>query len=108
MNRPTLTGLATAEQIAKWKSENPDGIYCIECGGHVAYFRNPDMKDLNAATATITQDNPLDYCLNIARDTYLGGSKELFEGDTNAALKLDFIETVKPKLDGKKGKLVNL
>lgn len=103
-NTPPV-GQATPEQIAQWKKDNADGVYAVEVKGHVAYFRNPDIDDMNAAASLTTKDAPLDYFKILANDTYLGGSKEVFE---SRPLFLDFIETIKPKLDGKKGKLLDL
>lgn len=107
MKKQPLIGQATDDQVAKWKQENELGIFAISVGGHIGYFRNPDIDDMNAATATLTKDNPLDYFTNLANDIHIGGSKALFD-KTNPQLTLDFIETVKPKLEGKKGTLVNL
>lgn len=100
-----LTGQATPEDIAKWKKENPDGVFAIQVKEHIAYFREPDIDDMNAAASLTTKDAPLDYFKILAGDTYLGGSKDVFE---RRELFLDFIETIRPKLDGKKGKLLDL
>ncbi|MBS1740731.1 MAG: hypothetical protein JST88_09340 [Bacteroidetes bacterium] len=104
MKKATI-GLADEEQIKQWKEGCKLGIYSVEVGGHIGYFREPEITDLNAGMATITKDNPLDYYIIVGRDTYIGGSKELFE---NPKLQRDFIETIKEKTEGKKGKLVNL
>ncbi|MFN4249267.1 MAG: hypothetical protein ACK4EY_16185 [Flavipsychrobacter sp.] len=102
-----LNGQATPEQIEQWKKDNPAGIYAISLHGHIAYFRNPEIMDMNAATGCTTKDNALDYFTTLANDTYLGGSKAFIDG-SNAKWTLDYIETVKEKLEGKKGELVNL
>lgn len=105
--KKTLTGQVDAKQIAQWKEEHKSGIYAIEVKDHIAYFRNPEIMDMNAATASVTKDNPLDFFTNIAQETYIGGSRAIFDG-TNSSLTMDFIETVKPKLEGKKGRLLDL
>lgn len=101
-----LIGQVEQDQIDKWKKENPDGIFRIVLNGQVGYFRDPDVQDLNAASAVTDADNPLDYFKVLANDTYLGGSRELFEG--KGKMVMDFIATYRPKIEGKKGQLENL
>lgn len=100
-----LNGQLTPDEIKALKDKHKLGIYSIALGGFIGYFRNPDLMDMNASLANVGKDNPLDYFINVGRETHIGGSKEVFE---NAALQNDFCETIKPKVEGKKGELVNL
>lgn len=103
-----LTGQQTPEQIEALKAANPEGIFFVKKAGRIAYFREPELMDLNAA-AKITRENPdspMDYYFIIAADTYVAGCRELFEGGEK--LKRDFMATFQPYVDGQKGELGNL
>ncbi|MFN4249057.1 MAG: hypothetical protein ACK4EY_15115 [Flavipsychrobacter sp.] len=100
-------GQATEDQIKNWKAKYTDGIYQVVLRGHVGYFRNPDVEDMNAAASMTQSSAPLDYYKYLGKDTHIGGSEVLFDG-TDRAMFLGFIETIKPKIDGKKGELLDL
>src|SRR5690606_23736471 len=98
-------GQATKEQIADWKKNNPKGVYAVEVGGHIGYFRNPTRQDINMAASQLDADNPIDYFETIMRDTQIGGSNALVEDDE---LYLGALNQVRKKIEGKKARLVNL
>lgn len=100
-----LVGQATDEQIAAWKKDNKDGIYKIEVDGHVGYFRNPDMDDLNIAASQVDADAPLDFNKTIMRDTILGGSERIIE---ETRLFMGASKQIAKKIDGAKAKLSDL
>lgn len=100
-----LVGQATDDQIAEWKKANPKGIYAVQVGGHIGYFRNPSRQDINAAASQIDVDNPIDYFEIIMRDTMIGGSGDLIDKDH---LYLGALNQVRKKIEGEKAKLVNL
>ncbi len=100
-----LIGQASAEQIEQWKKGNKNGIYAVEVGGNVGYFREPTRQDCNIAASQLDEDNPFDYFELIMRETFLGGSPDLIDVDR---LYLGALRMVKKKIDGQKAKLVNL
>lgn len=100
-----LIGQATQEQIAAWKKENAKGIYAVEVGGHIGYFRNPTRQDVNIAASQLDADNPIDYFEIIMKDTKIGGSDQLIENDQ---LYLGALNQIRKKIEGEKAKLVNL
>lgn len=100
-----LTGQATQDEINAWKKENPKGIYGVEVGGHIGYFRNPTRQDVNIAASQLDADNPIDYFEIIMRETKIGGSDQLIENDQ---FYLGALNQVRRKIEGEKAKLVNL
>jgi len=100
-----LTGQATPEQIREWKEKHKGGIYAIKVGAHIAYFREPEIADMNVAMSQTTADTQLDYFKAIFRETKIGGSDEII---SQPRLFMGFIEQIKVKIEGEKGELVNL
>lgn len=101
----TQKGQLSQAEVDALKAANPKGIYKIEVGGHVAYFRNPTRQDINIAASQLDADNPIDYFENIMRETFVGGSQEVIDEDE---LYLGALNKVRTKIDGKKAVLVNL
>lgn len=93
--------------IAKWKKENATGIYEVTTNDKKfsAVFRNPTLQDLDAAKVDITEDTSLQFFIGVGRETFLGGSREVFE---NEKYQNDFKATVMEKAEGKKMALVEL
>ncbi|NDC42008.1 MAG: hypothetical protein EBZ77_10740 [Chitinophagia bacterium] len=102
---PTLTGQATEQQIAEWKARSRYGIYSLEAGGHIGYFKNPDRHELNCAMSKADKDKALDMFAELAALTFLGGSDALLTDDQ---LFIGICQELKGKLEGKKATLVNL
>lgn len=101
-----LIGQATAEQIAKWKGDVKNkNIFAIEVGGHIGYFREPDLNDLNFAASQVDADTPLDFNKIIMKETMLGGSQSIIE---DQALFMGASKKISKKIDGEKAKLVEL
>jgi hypothetical protein len=96
---------ATSEQIAKWKAEHPQGIYSYEVEDRVIYFCNPTRKHINAVLSKANADAPLDMFERLAKMTKLGGDDTIL---TNDELFKGLVETLRKKMDGKKGEVVNL
>lgn len=104
-SKAALTGERTEEQIKGLKAANPKGIYAVEVGDHVAYFRNPTRQDINIAASQLDQDNPIDYFENIMRETFIDGSQSVIDEDE---LYLGALNQVRKKIEGSKAVLVNL
>jgi hypothetical protein len=100
-----LTGQASAEQIAAWKTKHKDGIYAITTSGHVAYFKNPGRAELNCAMSKADKERMLDVYEELASLTWIGGSEAILTDDQ---LFVGACQILKEKLDGKKATLVNL
>lgn len=100
-----LIGQATADDIAKWKKENPLGIYQIATCGHVGYFKNPSIADVNCAMSKVTGDAPLDLYMEFGQLTFIGGSKEILSNDT---MFLAASYKLKKKADGEVAELLDL
>ena len=100
-----LKGQATEAQIAEWKVKYKYGIYAIEVGGHIAYFKNPGRNELNCAMSKADRDRALDIFEELANVTFIGGSEELLSDDQ---MFIGVSQELKVKLDGKKATLVNL
>jgi hypothetical protein len=101
----TLTGQASEEQIAAWKTKHKDGIYAITCGEHVAYFKNPGRAELNCAMSKADKERMLDVYEELANLTWIGGSEALLTDDQ---MFVGACQILKEKLDGKRAILVNL
>ncbi len=100
-----LTGQATDAEIAEWKAKHKYGIYALEAGGHVGYFKNPDRNEINFAMSKADNDRVLNVFEGLASVTFIGGSRELLEDDQ---LFIGICQELKVKLEGKRAKLVNL
>lgn len=104
-----LIGKVDDKVIKEWKDKYTAGIYqlIVEDKGeeHVAYFRNPDIDDLNLAAGCATKEKPLDYFKALIAETKIGGSEEVTK---RTPLFLSLIETMKEKIDGKKGTILDL
>ena len=100
-----LTGQASDEQIAEWKAKHKYGIYALEVGGHVAYFKNPGRAELNFAMSKADSDKVLNVFEELAGVTFIGGSREVLDDDQ---MFIGISQELKVKLEGKKAKLVNL
>lgn len=98
-----IIGLATDTQIKEWK-EKHISLYHIKVGDHIAYFRNPEIADMNIAMSQTTPDSQLAYFQAIFRETKIGGSDAIAN---EPKLLMGFVEKVKEKLEGEKAELVN-
>jgi hypothetical protein len=101
----SITGQATAEQIAEWKAKYKYGIYALEVDGHIGYFKNPGRSELNYAMSKSDNDKVLNIFEELANVTFIGGSREILEDDQ---MFIGISQELKTKLEGKKAKLVNL
>jgi hypothetical protein len=100
-----LKGQATAEQIKEWNGKYPGGIYAVEFDEHVGYFKNPDRAEVNCALTKSDAKKPLAVLEDLANMTFIGGSDEVLKNDT---LFLGVCNSIKNKMDGPTGRLVNL
>jgi hypothetical protein len=100
-----LKGQASAAQIEEWKQKHQYGIYAVEVGGHVAYFKNPGRHELNCALTKADKERALAVFEELASVTYIGGSEEVLKDDQ---MFIGICQELKVKLDGKKARLVNL
>jgi hypothetical protein len=69
----------SAEQIEQWKKQHGK-IYCIEVDGRSCYLRQPNRKDLAAATASGKKD-PLKFNDSILVNCWLAGDEEIRTND---------------------------
>lgn len=74
-------GLADEAQIKAWKNEYKLGIFGLVIGGSVAYFAYPNRHEINAAISDADTDNPMAAYEALAESQFIGGDKELIEGD---------------------------
>lgn len=115
MNKVVNVGQAKEEDIARWKKENPDGIFLLTVTDkksqphrkHYVYMRNPTIEDLNVAAGCATKDKPFDYFKSLVTDIQIGGSEEA-SNSKDSKLYLNLIETLKDKIDGDKGEILDL
>lgn len=91
--------------MAEWKATHKYGIYAIEVGGHIAYFKNPGRNELNCAMSKADREKALHIFEELANLTFVGGSKEVLLDDQ---LFIGASQELKTKLEGTKAKLVNL
>ena len=103
--QPVLIGEASAEQITEWKEKYKQGIYRLVTKGHVSYFQNPSRIHMNASMSRANMDSPLDMYEQLAKLTYIGGSKEPLQND---AMFFGVTTALKTKMDGEKAVLENL
>lgn len=76
-----LIGAVDAAQISQWKVKCPAGIYKIEAGEHVGYFRNPTRHDVAKALSEASDENPLAAIEKFGELTFIGGSEEVLKDD---------------------------
>lgn len=100
-----LAGQASAEQVAAWKKQYPQGIYAIIADGHIAYFKNPNRHEMNCAMSKASVEAALDMYEDLAKRTLIGGSEEVLTDDQKF---FGAVQQVKVKMEGKKATLVNL
>lgn len=100
-----LIGQQSNEQIQKWKQQYKQGIYSIEAGGHIAYFKNPNRHEMNCTMSKASMDAALDMYEELAKLTFIGGSEALLNEDQ---LFFGLAQQIKVKMEGKKATLVNL
>lgn len=104
---PTVIGLASEAQIAEWKAASKYGIYGAMnmAKTHIAYFRVPDLNDLNCSYAKQDVTRPFDKWAELANVTYLGGSEEMLTNDRFFA---SIVNVIQEQAEGEQGSLVNL
>ena len=100
-----LTGEVTEAQVKKWKAEYLLGVYGAKADGKVAYFRNPDLNDMNCAMAKKDRNKFMDQWKEMADVTWLGGCEELV---TNDRLFMSIVNIIQIASDGVESELVNL
>ena len=107
METKILTGQADQKQIDAWKKENPAGIYALEAGGHVGYFRNPTRHDVNKAFEKGQEEGAkyLTVTEEFARLCCIGGSDQVLKNDM---LFLSVAPELRGKMSPVEAKLVNL
>ena len=75
-----LKGEATAEQITEWK-EKHGCVYGIKVGGHIAYLKKPDRKQLSYISGVGSKDGLKSNEL-LMKQCWLGGSDEILTDDS--------------------------
>ena len=79
-----LNGQATPEEIAKWKTANPSGIYFIASETDIAYFREPTRHDVNKAMSEADEEFPLAGIEKFGALTFIGGSEAILKDDSSS------------------------
>jgi hypothetical protein len=69
----------SAEQVEQWKKQHGK-VYLIEVDGRSCYLRQPNRKDLAAATASGKKD-PLKFNDSILVNCWLAGDEEIRTND---------------------------
>jgi hypothetical protein len=70
----------TDEIISKWKSEHAKVVRYKTEDGKTAYFKNPDLTTVDAASA-LANSNPMKSNLLLAKACFLGGDQEIITED---------------------------
>lgn len=102
---PALIGQADAKQIAEWKEKSRYGLYGVIVQGRIAYFRVPDIDDLNYAYTEMDPTKTLNKWKRLADVTYLGGDEEILKNDR---LFLSIIDRLQTAGNAYESELVNL
>lgn len=106
MKKIALIGLLTPEGITKLKADHsPLKIFGIEVGGHIGYFREPDLDDLNIAASEADSDTPLEFNRIVMRECFVDGSDAVINDNR---LYLSASKIMSKRIDGEKAKLVEL
>jgi len=100
-----LIGQATDAQVAEWKKGWPLGIYAVKVAGHIVYFRNPGIDDLNCAYAKSDWTKQLDKWKELADVTYIGGSEQVLK---NERLFIGIVDKLQTAAQAEESELVNL
>jgi len=79
MEKAKLTGQATPEQIAEWKSKYKD-VFAITIENHIAYLKSPDRKTMSYASVGGTKD-PIKFNEILLKGCWLGGSSDIQTDD---------------------------
>jgi hypothetical protein len=74
-----LIGKASQEQIDAWKLSHPSGFYHIKHKGHIAYFREGNRDEVNAALADYDPKASTDMVHTYGESTFIGGSRALLD-----------------------------
>lgn len=105
MKTNELIGVATPEQIEKWKKEFPQGITRVVTNDNkVAYFKRPERDVLKMATDAV-QNGISEYNEVIAENCFIGGDKSILK-DANYYNSLG--KAMNELAEGVKGKLEKL
>lgn len=105
MQETIFIGQVADGQIDSWKSKFKQGIYALEVGGHIAYFKNPCRAEINCAMSKADREKTLEMYEELAQLTFIGGSEHVLTDDE---LFLGICQELGLKLEGKKATLVNL
>lgn len=54
-------------------------VFAIKVDNHIGYFREADWADLNIAETVTDKDNVYEWNRNVMRETFLGGSAEVYD-----------------------------
>ena len=100
-----LHGQLSEAEINQLKGKHKLGIYSIKVGGHIGYFREPDIDDLNSMYAAEDNHAIMEMWLVLGEGTFIGGSKELL---TNAILFRSTQKRLMEKVRGEESEMVNL
>lgn len=105
-------GVATTEQIAKWKQEFRQGIFALVVEGKIYYFKKPTRQILNYASSMSDKQDAtvLDYWDSLAPNLLLEGQANTLPGATDETFE-DFraiVAGLKQATETKKHELVNL
>ena len=99
-----LIGQLAEAAIKELKASN-SGIFAIEVSGHIAYFREPELSDMNFAASQVDADTPLDFNKILMAETLIGGSQQVID---EKSLFLGASKQFTKKIEGDKAKLVQL
>lgn len=75
--KPTLADI-TPELIKEWKGKY-DAVFAYTAkDGKKAYFRNPEIPEIEASSAVANQGHPIKSNRVLAEACFLGGDEEVF------------------------------
>lgn len=102
--KKALKGLATPEQIAKWKEEHGK-VFAYEVDGKICYLCQVDRDVYALAASKIREAGPAKFNDVILERIWLGGDDEIRKNDSYYFGLIDFVEELMAK---KKGQLTEL
>ena len=76
--KPTLAEI-TPELIKEWKGKYDAVFQFNSTDGVVGYFRNPDISEMEAATALMSQGHPIKSNKLLAESCFLGGDDATYK-----------------------------
>jgi hypothetical protein len=102
----SLSGQATAEQIAAWKKSHPNGIFALKNeNGKIGYFKKPSWTEASYIASRYDADAPLDHIKEAAEMFFIGGDKSLLENDSEL---IGVVIKLRDQINGVQAEVVNL